>query len=244
MRTFLLFIATLIFIPSFHAQEQWQIGVFGATGAGFIARQNNFGGPELDYDYSLSPGFGISFQRNFKNAHLIGLEIAFAQTRTIYSEKIGQKLWGRNIKTSYIQFPLYYQGILGNAEPKGVKGTYSLGMYAGILRVVRSTYFIDNAEVDFQTYLESDPRNPYLENIIYPATDKDLFENIDLGLLVGLGLKIYINSRLIIQPEIRISGSIRDINHENYRELKNRDGELKDSRNLWAQIRLGLAYRF
>lgn len=244
MRQIFLFLTILLSSFPLPGQQGWQAEGFTGIGAGFIAMQNNFGGPELGYSYGLVPSFGMALVRNLTSLHLAGVEISYTQTRTNYHEQIGATTWGRDVKNHYLHLPLYFRGILGRREAKGLKGTYTWGGYAGWLKGANSTYFIDGKNVNFKTYLDTDPQNPYRNHLIIPRSDMELFRKTDIGLIIGLGLQFYIHPRWIVHLEGRASASLRDINAENYRGLKNRSGEVKESRNIWGIIQLRGGYCF
>jgi len=206
----------LLFGFTSEAQSNFFVGGQASFNSLLWLNQNAYGEPH-ELAYKFKPGINIGLQagRILKPKSAIVLELNFAQQGASYDETINGTNFVREIEQSYIQVPVYYQW-----RAKKDRNGF-------ILDVGPSFGFITDASVSINNQLE--------------LNQKERFNNLDLGALIGLGYGIDLTDNLELKLNWRNYVSLTDINAENW-QIADPDGLYEPSRNARSGIEAALTF--
>lgn len=239
--------------------SQFYIGGQAGITVPFIVNQNNYGLPEMDYEYSVSYGFGAVAGIRFDAKHNLQFELEYADLGQKYQDTyqpIGPSFnLFKKVDLGYIQIPVLYKFVINR-----VQGVYDFGRRPNIYIIAGPQFgMLLQSKVQYQindqaaTWVDVDNRFEPIFSIdeeieaLNPATrgepvnSDDLFTPFSLDAVLGMGLQMYIADDLLLFAEGRGFISVNDINAPAFR-AKNNDQIYGASRNFAGGFRLGLVY--
>lgn len=252
--------AVLLFCLPFYGWSQskpYEAGKFyaGIKGGGnlvLILNQNNYGQIEMSYTTTLGLNAGAYLEYKLGGRSYITVEAAYQRQGQDYSDFFKRMQFDKSIVLDYVVFPVMYRFMLKSEGPgfeaaatfNNPKIYFSGGLQPGILTRAESSWRIDGQTTDFISFI-TEGGNPNSEQIGengMPESTEDLFQKMDLVLVLGAGIRQNIQNNLMWFVEARGGIGLVDINAEEWR-LPNAKGEYHKSRTGFLGIHVGLAFR-
>jgi hypothetical protein len=241
---------------SVYGQSSFYGGAHGSYQSSAIITQQNYGQRDQAVDYKFSFAYGVTVGMDFNNQHLIQIDPTFQSLGMNYIESPATQNLERDVEMNYLLIPLTYRYVVNGGNNGLNKGTRFLiggGPYVGILTGANIATRLNGNDVEHYTYLvhrtpgSNQNRNlARLNELIPDGTSPDfksLYNSIDFGAVVNLGVQSFLTEQLKLTIELRTGISLSDINSEDWK-LPNYDGNYEASRNLFAGINVGLAFYF
>jgi hypothetical protein len=241
---------------SVYGQSSFFGGVHAAYNSSAIITQQNYGQRDQAVDYKFSLAYGVTLGMDFNNQHLIQLDPTFQNLGMNYIASPATQNMERDVEMNYIHLPLTYRYVVNggnNGLNKGTRFLIGAGPYVGILTGADIATRLNGNDVEHYDYLvfrtpgSNQNRNLARLNELIPdgkSPDfKTLYNSIDFGAVLNLGVQSFLTEQLKLTVEIRTGISLSDINAEDWR-LPNFDGNYDPSKNLFVGLNLGLSYYF
>ena len=245
-----------------HAQVGLHLGFHGQYNSTWILNQNNYELSEMDYEYKLGPAGGVSLGYNWHQNFGAQLELNYAFMGQDYSDivrdfsqsynpdipnQLYPVLTYRYVDLNYLQVPIMFKYMEGDSKD-AIKYHILGGLQLSYLLSADQKYTADVYETDKQQDIDQiiAPQSyvPDFKNAGGLTPQIDYFNKVDLGVIVDIGVDIYVNDKMYFSPGLRGSFGFLDINSESTRELQPAKGEniYKSSHNAFVGVVLGLNF--
>jgi len=228
----------LSFISNAQKGKELIIGVGGAVNSVWIANQNFYGEPEVDYAPKM--GYLGSFNLGYDITSNMSVIAEFQYSRQGQKYEGKQSIDGnkydvlRDINLNYFNIPVFFKYAFGDKE---TKFRFMVGPQFGFLLDATQTYTRDGKTLG--TAVTDVDGKPFFTD----ATNiKDRFESNDIGFALDIGADIHLSKQFFINAGFRGNYGFKDINAAPYR-LKDIDGNYTPSHNFWGGLYFGINYK-
>lgn len=218
---------TSVFLSA-HAQKGFHLGLHGGGGLVFIANQNNYGDPELEYSPKLGYMFGAEAGMNFIDNLGVQLEANFTRQGQNYEDKIDNNTIFRDVTLKYTQFPVLLKYSGGNYL---TRFSAMFGPYFGYLNSA-TLYYKENEVVINEKDLKDRQ----------DITDR--FEKWDMGLVLDIGSDFKLVDNLYASTSLRFSYGLKDINVPAWQIKSPTSAKYEKSTTGLAMVLVGVHYLF
>ena len=172
-------------------------------------------------DYYLTPGVSAGMQIEWllskQKSTFIGAEVQYSTQGQKYGgwkELDTTYLFLKNQNLNYIKVPFYFKKVYTDKN-KCLKYFFNVGLYAAYLQSADLQFIRRGFEVTFVQAMTE--KNPNADDITQPNAIRDLYRNIDIGIVGGWGAQQRLDDRLSAMLEIRTEFGVTDINARDWR---------------------------
>ena len=246
--TVVLVIAGLITVSA-QKEKHFEIGAQFGYGSHWIINQNNYGLPELDYDYFWGSGYNFQAGYNFNQDMGIFVEIGVTNQGQKYKDdNYTHAVDGltirfddvkRNIDLKYLNVPIFFKYSVG----EGV-GRFRLlvGPQFSFLQGAEQTYVGDGTDfADIPSYQNWEMSNGKIVNVGEKEIE-DRYNTMDISFVLDLGADIYVMDEILyLSAAARMYYGFMDINASDY-QVKNSDNNYDPSHNAGVGFYFGVHY--
>ena len=233
LKTLITLLLVCVALTTVTAQKarHFDVGLQGGYGSIWIINQNNYGLPEMDYEYTWGGGF--NFQAGYNFTENIGLfsEIGVLNQGQKYKDEGNKE---RTIDLKYLNVPVFFKYSYGESR---ARFRLLVGPQFCFLQKAEQSYLVNDQ--DFSHDIKDKEGNLFdagAKNI------KDRFNNMDIAVVLDLGADIFlITDMLYLSVAARMFYGLTDINASAY-QLKNYDGNYEPSHNAGVTFNLGIHY--
>lgn len=189
------------------------IGLYNSN----IFYEHNYGGGLNDYLPTFGYSIGIKTAWAFDKKTSFHLGLNYNQQGQRHEdwkiENDPEYYFQRRIDISYFKMPIYVQRIYKNQKP--LQWLWQAGIYTGILNQAKLTYIRRGESLSF--YDAVTEKNNFANEITEPDSHNDLFQNVDIGFILGWGIQYSINERVRLMTTLRSELGVIDINDKDWR---------------------------
>jgi len=205
-----------------------------------IFYEHNYGGGLNDYlpTFRYSFGLNTSWHLNSKSSWNFGIHYSQQGQRheDWKVENDPDYYFQRSIHLSYFKLPIFYQKVYSTKE-KSVQFLWQLGGYIGVLHRANLTYIRRGESLSF--YDAVTEKNDFASEITEPNSHEDLFQKIDVGLILSWGILYELSSKIKLLAVLRSELGVLDINAKDWR-YPNPTYGYRPSRNSLLGLNLGI----
>lgn len=233
--TTLLFLFAVFTSATAQNDKHFEIGLQGGYGSVWIINQNNYGLPEMDYEYTWGGGF--NFQAGYNFTENIGLftEVGILnQGQQYIDEGAAKSEIARTVDLKYLNVPVFFKYSYGESR---ARFRLLVGPQFCFLQKAEQTYTVNGN--DFSHNLQDKEGNTFDAG----ASDiTDRYESMDIAFVLDLGADIFlVTDMLYLSAGARMFYGLTDINASAY-HMENLDGNYEPSHNAGVSFMLGLHY--
>jgi Outer membrane protein beta-barrel domain len=217
-----IFLTLIMFISVIITQAQFQLGLLTDYHYSYLYNKSDAAADErLNYVNTFKPAFGaiIGYKINDKFALQISPQYFGAgQKFNSPAPSLGlSKSVDDNISLHYLQLPVSIEYAFGSKSAK-IRHSINFGMYAGSLidynqitiydgyeitninKVKKTSVTIKGREVSANTIFESSKSDSSV--ITNFKTSHSFFNNLDVGLIAGYGIRFFISPNITLQANL------------------------------------------
>lgn len=236
----LLFVSLMFTTVTAQKAKKFEVGFQGGYGSQWIINQNNYGLPEMDYDYHWGGGWNIQGGYNFTEDMGVFTEVGMLQQGQKYKDTWENNAdVKRNIDMKYLNIPVFFKYTAGTGN---VRFRVLVGPQFCLLQKAEQQYTINDVNVsDIPYYQEYEMSNGKVINVGQEDIT-ERYNSLDIAAVIDLGADFFVmKDMLYISAGIRMSYGLTDINASDY-EVKNFDGNYDPSHNAGGTFLLGAHY--
>ncbi len=231
----LLIVCATVSIATAQKDKHFEIGLQGGYGSVWIINQNNYGLPEMDYEYTWSGGF--NFQAGYNFTENIGLftEVGVLNLGQQYKDQgAANSEIARTVDLKYLNVPVFFKYSYGESR---ARFRLLVGPQFCFLQKAEQTYTINGNDFSYEL---QDKEGSTFDAGASDITDR--YNEMDIAFVLDLGADIFlITDMLYLSAGARMFYGLTDINASAY-QLKNNDGNYEASHNAGVTFMLGLHY--
>lgn len=233
--TTLLFLFAVFTSATAQKDKHFEIGLQGGYGSVWIINQNNYGLPEMDYEYTWGGGFNFQAGYNFtKNIGLFTEVGILNQGQQYKDEGAGKSEIARAIDLKYLNVPVFFKYSYGESR---ARFRLLVGPQFSFLQKAEQTYTKNGNDL---SYMLQDKEGNTFDAGASDITDR--YNSMDIAFVLDLGADIFIMENILYASiGARMFYGLTDINASAY-HLENLDGNYEPSHNAGVTFMLGLHY--
>jgi opacity protein-like surface antigen len=214
------------------------IGLNGGVNSVWIANQNIYGEPEVDYVSKMGAAVSLTLGYQFTEQVAVIAEIQSSKQGQTYEDvqKLNNIRYNlmRDIDLKYINIPVYFKYSMGE---KSTKFRIMAGPQFGFLQEATQD-FTRNGEV-----IGSKATNLDGETFVTDDADiTDRFESMSISIAFDIGVDFHLSDRMYLSTGLKSNYSLADINATAYR-ITDFSGEYIASKNAWGGLFVGIHAR-
>jgi len=244
-------LSIFIFFQNQNLQAQVFVGLDAAYFLTTIVNQNNYGSPDMDYEFSGSATPGLSVGWAGFNKHHVLTGVKLLNVGQKYTTEVNNVTHNRNVELNYIMIPLSYKMVFGDTEINSyaTRAFFTIGGYVSFLNRAETVWSIAEQKVSLVDFYQSQNPNVDVLTLAQLAggsgleNGKEQYESIDFGATFSLGVRTFVKEGLAINIEFIGGYGLGDLNAEKWR-LKNTSDVYETSHNAFGGVQLGVHYYF
>jgi len=230
----LLIICATITIASAQKDKHFEIGAQGGYGSVWIINQNNYGLPEMDYEYTWGGGYNFQVGYNFNESIGVFTEIGVLNQGQDYKDTWANQDIKRSVDLKYLNVPVFFKYTYGESR---ARFRLLVGPQFSFLQKAEQSYTIDGEE--FHRDLIDKEGNTFDAGA---KEIKDRYNSSDISFVLDLGADIFLMENVLYASVgARMFYGLTDINASAY-HLENLDGNYEPSHNAGVTFMFGLHY--
>jgi hypothetical protein len=241
LRTLITLVLVTVALSTVTAQKakHFEVGLLGGYGSSWIINQNNYGLPEMDYDYYYGGGFSIQGGYNFTDNMGLFTEVGMLNSGQSYKDT-----WEHNaeitrtIDMKYLNIPVFFKYTVGESR---ARFRLLVGPQFSFLQKADQEYTINGTPMpDNPLFYRTDKDG---NDFFVGETDiKDRFNSLDIALVLDLGVDIFLMEDILyLSLAARMYYGLTDINADAY-QINNYDGNYDPSHRAGGVLYLGVNY--
>ena len=233
--TTLLLVSFMITSVTAQKAKHFDIGLQGGYGSVWILNQNNYGLPEMDYEYTWGGGFNFQAGYNFSEQMGVFSEIGVLNLGQKYKDKgAGNSEIKRSVELKYLNVPVFFKYSYGESR---ARFRLLFGPQFCFLQKAEQTYQVNDKDFSF------DIQDKDGHTFDAGATEiKDRFNSMDIAVVLDLGADIFlVTDMLYLSAGARVFYGMTDINASAF-QLNNNDGNYEPSHNAGVTFMFGIHY--
>ena len=225
--------------------KKFELGLQAGYNNNWIINQNNYGLPELDYDFYWGLAYNFQAGYNFTNEMGIFTEIGMTNKGQKYKGDMNVAGAGifdvveREIDLKYLTVPVFFKYSYGETR---ARFRLLVGPQFEFLQSAEQTYVVDGKDVaGIPAFQDWEMSNGKTVNVGQKDI-KERYNSMDISFVLDLGVDIFlIEDMLYLSAAGRFYYGIIDLNATDY-QVKNIDGNYDPSHNAGGGFYLGIHY--
>ena len=214
--------------------KHFEVGLQGGYGSVWIINQNNYGLPEMDYEWTWGGAYNFQAGYNFTEDIGVFTEIGILNQGQKYKDDRNNSEYKREVKLKYMNWPVFFKYSYGESR---ARFRLLVGPQFGFLQSATQPYTKDGE--DFHHPAED------LEGNIFDVGEeniKERFNDMDISFVLDLGADIFLMENVLYASVgARMFYGLTDINADAY-QIKNLEGKYEPSHNAGVTFMFGIHY--